>query len=214
MTPHNHRDLTGRRFGRLLVVERTDAKTANGIRLWLCRCDCGSTASVRTTCLNAGQTRSCGCLRGESRGNQLRTHGGTGSRVYNAFRSMWDRCANVRSKAYPDYGGRGIRVCERWRSFEAFRNDMGDPPDGFSLDRIEVNGDYEPTNCRWADDLTQNNNRRSSVPIRIGERSQGLKEWCRELGLPYPSVYSRVRRGWTPSEALGLSPRSNAQDAP
>lgn len=117
---------------------------------------------------------------------------------------MRHRCDNPMCKDFPRYGGRGIRVCDRWRSFEAFYADMGDRPEGTSLDRIDSNGDYEPGNCRWADRPTQNNNRRVTRLLTIGAVTRPLSDWSRDAGLPNRVVSHRLDRGWEPRRALGL----------
>jgi hypothetical protein len=156
-------DLTGRKFGRWAVIER--AHTRLGKVRWLCRCECdrGSQWTVSATSLLRGTSRSCGCLRRRPAWN--RSHGESGhsfySVEYNAWIAMKQRCFNSNYVAYARYGGRGIKVCDRWLdSFEAFLADMGRrPSDRRSLDRIDNSGDYEPANCRWATPVQQMRNR-------------------------------------------------------
>lgn len=169
---------TGERFNRLTVlgdrepfVRRDGRRTA----IWRCRCDCGNEVDVRAYSLKVGKTKSCGCLNDEQRvitGRAKATHGATTGRAetreYVAWKAMIQRCEYAGASSYPQYGGRGIRVCEAWRrSFEKFFADMGPKPSAIhSMDRIDSTGNYEPGNCRWATRTEQNRNRASAVLSR------------------------------------------------
>jgi hypothetical protein len=143
----------GRRFGRLVLVEQTKRRCT-------CICDCGQRTIVDSGNLTSGNTRSCGCLRHEHPGAKPKHGHGHRTPTYSSWQSMLDRCTNPNHVYFRLYGGRGITVCDRWRSFENFLADMGLRPEGRSLDRVDPDGIYEPTNCRWATAVEQRRNRR------------------------------------------------------
>lgn len=154
-------DLTGQRFGRWRVLELAESPGWYADAAWLCRCDCGTARIVRAVKLRIGHSRSCGCLRRDVTRTLRLSHQMSESRAYKSWAHMLDRCRNPKNKKYPRYGGRGITVCDHWRtSFANFYSDMGDPPPKYTLDRIDNDGPYTPGNCRWADAVTQNRSRR------------------------------------------------------
>lgn len=161
--PHNFKDRTGERYGRLVVVEYAGFKTQpSGQRktLWKCVCDCGNEHTVMADTLNSGNGKSCGCLAKELLSQRKKTHGMRDTPTYKTWCSMRERCYNPKHKAWKTHGAKGITVCDRWNpkaggSFENFYEDMGERPDGTSIDRIDVHGNYTPENCRWADAYTQ-----------------------------------------------------------
>lgn len=159
-------NLRGRRFGRLLVLRR-DGSNSGGACLWICRCVCGNKKTVTRNNLQTGNTKSCGCFRREETGRRGRLHIKHGhnrnhkqSPEYFSWQAMIQRCTNPRNVSWKDYGGRGIRVCRRWRNFQSFLVDMGPRPDGKTLDRKRNSCNYEPLNCRWATHKEQRRNRR------------------------------------------------------
>ena len=161
-------DLTGHQYGRLTVIRRAGHRGKKVI--WLCSCKCGGEARPTSANLRNGTTKSCGCLQIETAAAAARkrstVHGhnptGKASPTYNSWHSMRARCTRASHKSYPNYGGRGITVCDRWREFANFLSDMGERPDGMTLDRIDNDGNYEPLNCRWATASQQQQNKRCS----------------------------------------------------
>ncbi len=208
-------DLSGLRFGRLTVLERSGS--FRNRPAWRCLCDCGQHTVVRGNSLRYGLTKSCGCLGDESRSskeNKHRTHGMTDTPEYRAWRHIIYRCTKPSSKYYIHYGARGISVCSRWMfgaantdAFECFFADMGPRPSPrHSIDRIDNDGNYEPENCRWTTQDIQANNRRNTTLITINGATKPLATWAREYGIPASKLRDRMRSGWDPLSALEAGP--------
>lgn len=191
-------DWVGRVFGRLQVAGLERIKGAGTVLV--CQCVCGNVVRCKAHNLASGGTGSCGCLWKE----QITTHGMTKTRAYVIWKAMKDRCYSPKRYHYHNYGGRGIKVCDRWRdSFENFIADMGEPPDGHTIDRIDNNGNYEPSNCRWATYETQLNNTRSNRMITAFGKTQSMTLWAREYGLPVTTLRNRLFRAkMNPEDAL------------
>ena len=212
-------DLTNQRFGRYLVVARSGTGP-NGMATWLCRCDCGSEKIVIGNNLRMGKVLSCGCYQREiavRNGLATRKHGRTRTAVYKSWMSMKSRCLNPGDQAYSYYGGRGINVCPRWaNSFENFLHDMGERPKGHTLERINVNGDYEPNNCIWCLPKDQSLIKRTTLKVVYNGCEMPLLRAAELSGIPYRVLLTRKNRlGW-PIEKL-FSPynkrKSSSQNA-
>ena len=196
-TSPRFKDIKGQRFGRLIATELV-GKDHSKKPLWRCRCDCGNEPIFRGESLRSGHTQSCGCYRAEQ-GIFSRSHGRAGTRTYDIWCGLITRCTNPKHHSYPQYGGRGITMCEQWRqSFDAFLADMGDvPSDAHSLDRINNAGNYEPSNCRWATRTEQNRNTRRTHMLEYQGENLPLAEWAERLDMSYYTLYSRIfELGW------------------
>ena len=206
------RDLTGQRFGKLVVIEYTGKVTYPGRNaIWLCKCDCGKILEVRGTNLTTSRRpqKSCGCIIPENARRIATKHGGTQDKLYSVWMGMRRRCQDPKIKDYQRYGGRGIKVCDEWQDYSVFRdwalNNGYDPNAAFqkcTLDRIDSNGMYGPENCRWVDIKTQENNRRSNVLIEYQGKKQTMKLWSEELCMDYGLLRDRLSRGWSFERAI------------
>lgn len=206
--------LAGRCFGQLTVVREGPPKVTPRGRVLPtveCRCTCGNVVVVQKQTLTGGYTRSCGCRGGGAFNNPL--HGHTAGQItptWVSWSSMLTRCLNTRSRAYSLYGGRGVTVCDRWAApngegFKAFLEDMGERPPGTTLDRKDVDGNYEPGNCRWATPREQGNNRRNNRRITAFGRTRTLSEWATEAGIGRATIARRLAAGWPAERALTQS---------
>lgn len=191
-------DITGNRYGRLVV--KGYAYSKGKYTFWICRCDCGNGKIIRKDSLTTGNTRSCGCLDTETKKKIFTKHGMYGTSTYNIWAAMLSRCNNPKQLEYHNYGGRGIKVCIEWEDFTNFLNDMGEKPEGMSIDRIDVNKGYSKENCRWATNDTQQNNRRDCLYITYKGRKQTLKQWSRELGINCKTLNYRIYKANWPIE--------------
>lgn len=194
------RNIVGEKFGRFLVIEFSG--TFGKHRFWKCICTCSKKQErvIREDHLFGGYSKSCGCLQQEMcgvLGRRSKTHGMTNTRVYGIWRAMLTRCENTKHPTYIHYGGRGIKVCKRWHTFENFYTDMGDRPTlKHTLDRIDNNGHYCKKNCRWATRKEQQRNRRVNHVITFRGKTQCLSAWSEELGLMTDVINKRIAMGW------------------
>jgi len=197
------KDLTGQKFGRLTVIERVENK--GRYVAWKCRCDCGNEVIVRGDVLKCGRTKSCGCLHNEAAVVNVvknHKHKKSGKKIYKIWQNMKKRCFNTNSNDYQRYGGRGITVYDEWiHNFQAFYDYVSQLPHfgekGYSLDRIDNNGNYEPDNVRWADAKTQCRNRRSNCIVEYNGKSMTLAESSEKSGIAFKTLRDRYKRGDT-----------------
>lgn len=193
----------GDKFGRLTVVSCI-GKNAKGRWLFLCKCDCGKETAVLGKSLKSGNTKSCGCYRLEAGIASNTTHGMSKTKLYRIWASMKDRCLRPKSTAFYKYGGRGITVCEEWLDFENFRAwaMANGYEEGLSIDRVNPNGNYEPSNCRWVTMQEQAHNKRTSVFITYNGETHTLKQWSEIVGVNYYTMQNRYKAGKSPAEIL------------
>jgi len=190
--------LEGIKFGKLTVLNRTRGN--NGNVAWVCKCDCGNTTIVYTSDLTTGHTKSCGCSH-----NGHPTHNMTYTPIYKIWKHMKSRCYNPHNNRYEFYGAKGITVCNKWLHFEGFYEDMGSTySKGLSIDRINVNGNYEPSNCKWSTDLEQANNKTNSIMLTFNNETNSLQNLCRKYKLPSNTIKYRLKAGYTVQQAFKI----------
>lgn len=196
-------DITGKKFGRLTALKRIGSNGSSAI--WLCKCECGNEKEVTLQHLKQG-TKSCGCLHKEilskvwtKIGKTSRKHGDFGTKLYGVWAAMKRRILNKNSNYYSEYGGRGISICKEWLEYLPFKDWAinNGYQDGLTLDRIDVNGNYEPSNCRWVTWETQHYNKRNTVFIEYKGKKYNLKEISKITGLNLRTIKGRYERGWT-----------------
>lgn len=196
-------DITNIKFGRLTAINYVFSK--GGRTYWHCKCDCGNEKDISAKDLRRGTIRSCGCFRAEIVSKRRKTHGATETRLYHIWSTMKRRCETVKDgKAKKDYIDRGITICAEWHDFSifqkwAFDNGYGEK---LTIDRINNDGNYCPENCRWVDNRTQQNNKRSNVRLTYNNKTQTIAQWAEELGMKYNTLDERLRRGWSVTSAL------------
>jgi hypothetical protein len=201
------KDITGQQFGRLTVIERMPPGYRRLKRVfWRCQCSCGNERIIVYDSLAAGYSKSCGCLRKDTYRKNFRTHGMTNTRTFAIWANMLSRCKNPNVPHYERYGGRGIKVCERWLIFTNFLADMGERPSRkHSIDRIDNDRGYEPSNVRWAtvnEQAANRRKRRSFLMITIGSDTLSISDWSHKSGIDKGTLRSRIRRGWPPETIL------------
>jgi len=198
--------MIGQKFSRLKVIKKS-GKDKHKNKLYLCICDCGNTKIVRASHLRTGFVKSCGCLQSESRKKSYCKHGHCSrnkTKTYRSWRSMMARCYNTKHPHYKNYGGRGILVCIKWFRFEGFLDDMGERPNGMTLDRIEDAKIYCKSTCRWATYKQQGRNRRNNRMLKYGNQIHCLTEWAEITGIKKTTLRERLSRGWSVEKSLTL----------
>ena len=199
-------DLTGQRFGRLTVICRADNYIKpNGHKEseWLCKCECGKKSVITRT--NLKRARSCGCSQGKYIYSSKVTHGQSDSRLYRIWQNMKNRCYNHNVDRYDRYGGRGITVCDEWRNnFQAFYDwaMINGYSDSLSIDRINIDGNYTPDNCRWITMPEQADNKSTSRIFEYNGSSHTVSEWSKISGISRDVIWNRIKRGWSIEKVL------------
>lgn len=197
----------GQRFARWIVLSELPPLTTKSGRYVRARCDCGAEKTIRFTSLRSGETKSCGCLRDELASVRSSTHGHTRNRdlspEYIVWFGMRQRCNYEKSAAYKHYGGRGISVSKDWESFEAFLSDMGKrPSSSHSIERRDVNGNYEKSNCFWATNSQQQNNKRTNKVLEFGGIRLTQAQWAVKTGITEAAIKQRIKAGWSIEDVL------------
>lgn len=203
-------NLSGQKYGRLTVLRMSGKRTASRGGICVCQCECGNIKEIPSLALKSGAVVSCGCYNRENILKRLTKHGHNShsqkSLTYKSWDKMIQRCLNPNTQEYKYYGAKGVQVCERWKDFSAFLEDMGERPSKeLTLDRIDCKGNYEPGNCRWANRLTQTNNTRRNVYYEYKGEKKTIAELARIAGVKYNTMYVRLREnGLTPEQAVNL----------
>lgn len=204
-------DLTGQKFGKLTIKCKYGVSKGRHI-IYSCICDCGKEKEILGIHLKSKKIVSCGCYRKEIN-SQIIKHGcnrvGKRTGCYQSWADMKNRCSNINHDFWLDYGGKGIKVCDRWKNFINFFEDMGERPENHSIERIDRDGNYCPENCIWADIITQSNNRSDNIIIEHQGKKQTLTQWSKELNFPYETLRARLKRGWSEEKTLTEPLRAN-----
>lgn len=189
----NRIDMTGLKYGRLTAIKTIEPDKGEQLK-WLFRCDCGNEVALPGPQVRKGNTRSCGCLATESK-RSPKTHGLCSTKSYFIHKSMMARCYNENDSSYHNYGGRGIYVVDSWHDVENFYADMGEKPDGLSIERLDNDGPYSPENCKWGTRKEQANNTRQNVRLKYGAEEMTVAQWADKAGIPYELLSSRLDNG-------------------
>lgn len=200
-------DITGQRFGTWTALRR-DGHIYGKQIAWLCQCECGTVRRVGSSLLRRGESKGCGCENHKALGQRALRHGKITHRLYDTWTAMHDRCRRPKHIAFPRYGGRGIKVCDRWQDFSLFLADM-EPSwqAGLTLDRIDNDGPYSPGNCRWSTVKTQMRNKSTNRLLTFDGATRPLSEWAEVIGISSNALQLRLHKGWPIERALTTPPR-------
>lgn len=198
------KDVIGKTYGKLTVLGFASKRDKTGHKYFLCRCECGKEKVIAANHVRSGLSRSCGCGVVKATIQRNTTHGGTGTRLFNIWAGMRRRCLNPNYKAFKYYGGRGIRLAPEWDNFETFKewSLKNGYEENLTIDRIDINGNYSPSNCRWVTLAEQARNKSDNRRITINGVTKLITEWCKEAPVSTTQVYYRLKHGWTIEEAL------------
>ena len=194
-------DITGKRYGHLTAI-RYDHTTKSRHEYWLFKCDCGKEKVIEKYSVTSGVQKYCGCQKWKQK------HGKSHERIYSIWHCMIQRCENKHNTGYKNYGGRGINVCKEWKDFRNFYNwsISSGYSNGLTIDRIDVNGNYCPENCKWATIHEQTRNKRTNTLITIGKETKCLCDWAKHYCIRVNTVCDRIKRGWSIENALTIKP--------
>lgn len=203
------KDMIGKRFGMLTVLEEIEQKNSRGLTCYVCLCDCGNTVNVCGRDMTRKHTFSCGCLHKNMMQKRFLKHGGHGTRLYSIWKGMNTRCNSKNTDYYKHYGGKGVKICDEWKDFSVFRDWAltNGYADNLTLDRIDFNGDYCPDNCRWLTMKEQSNNRSTNHRITYKGMTKTISQWADYFGLSYGAMSARVYNGWSMERIEYTPPR-------
>lgn len=199
--PNKQRNITGEKFWKLTALN-FEYRDNNYRHFWKFRCDCGNEIIARKNAVISGNTTQCKKCSINARARKISTHGYARTRLYREWAGIIQRCENPKSTSYNRYGELGITVCDEWHKFENFANWSinNGYSDDLTIDRIDIFGNYEPSNCRWVSNLEQANNKSTNTFIKINEETHTIAEWARIYGMKYHTLYDRIKKGWMEHE--------------
>ncbi len=198
------KDYTGLKFNRLKALHRYEENIRTRHPKWVFQCDCGNTVVAYIDNVVGGKTKSCGCLHTETLQKRNQKHGLPRNRLYFIWKTMRQRCSDPNKEHYERYGGRGIAVCDEWEDFAVFHKwaMANGYNDSLTLDRIDNNGNYEPSNCRWITHKEQMQNTKTTIFVEVNGERHSLSEWADISGTSHSTIYKRLKKGWTPMQAV------------